>query len=313
MSMSGNRIRHSFGDRFRAWWEGYYLDEVEDDFASTEPTLSGDSAEIYTEKTVAEVDDRSKIWSRWRVEAAEQIWGHDFLGPGGAEFIVYLAKPMALTPSVSLLDLSAKLGGGARAIANAFGCWVTGLEPDSDLAEEGGLRSKKEDMDKKAPIRDYLPDQVELKPKSFECVFADDLFYQLADKERLLSAVHKGLKAKGQLLFTDLLVDGDGTSEALQKWVSRTEPRPHLWSVARMQATLETIGFDVRIAEDYTATYRGQILRAFARLVDNLQNRSIPKHLRPRVFEEAELWALRMEAIDKGGLRAYRFHAFKYD
>lgn len=313
MSMTGNRSRHTFGDRFRAWWEGYYLEDDDAFDSGTEPTLSIDSGDTYTEKTVAEVDDRNKIWSRWRVEAAEQIWGHDFIGPGGAEFIVYLAKPMALNSSISLLDLSAKLGGGARAIANAFGCWITGLEPDSDLAEEGNKRSKQADMEKKAPIRDYLPNQVELKTKSFECVFADDLFYTLPDKEALLKAVHKGLKTKGQFLFTDLLLEGNGDNEPFRKWVARTEPRAQPWTIERMKDTLETIGFDVRIAEDYTATYRSQILSAFAGLVDKLQRRAIPKNIRPRVFEEAELWALRMDAIDKGGLRAYRFHSFKYD
>jgi SAM-dependent methyltransferase len=220
---------------------------------------------------------------------------------------------MALNSSISLLDLSAKLGGGARAIANAFGCWVTGLEPDSDLAEEGGKRSKQADMDKKAPIRDYVPDQVELKASSFEAVFADDLFYMVPDKERLLQAVHNGLKPKGHFLFTDLLIEGDGENEALRKWIGRSEPKAQPWSVDQMKERLETIGFDVRIAEDYTPTYRGQILSAFAELVDKLQRRAIPKHIRPRVFEEAELWALRMDAIDKGGLKAYRFHSFKYE
>lgn len=311
--MTGGSHRPTFRERFRAWWEGYYLpEEEEDSYPDDQPLMLTELAP--KELSVEDVDDPNKIWSRWRIEAAEQIWGRDFLIPGGAEYSVQLAKPLSLGPSVSLVDLSAMLGGGTRALVDAFGVWVTGLEGDADLADEGNQRSRQRDMEKKAPIRWYEPARVELKAGSFDRVLARDLMFLMPDreKEQLLESVHRGLKEKGHLLFTDLVLKDDGpASDLVQNWGRRELQTPHPWSIDRLMAKLVALDFDVRICEDETDHYRGFILQAFADLVSKLENRSIPRNIQRKVFEEAERWAARMTALDKGGLRSYRVHAFK--
>jgi len=37
----------------------------------------------------------------------------------------------------------------------------------------------------------------------------------------------------------------------------------------------------------------------------------VPRHLLPRVMEEAERWTKLMRTFDSGELRSYRFHAFR--
>jgi cyclopropane fatty-acyl-phospholipid synthase-like methyltransferase len=303
----------TFRDRFIAWWEGYYLPEEDDEPPADDRPLMLTERAPPAEPTVAEVDDPNKIWSRWRIEAAEHIWGRDFVIPGGAEYAVKLAKPLGLGPATSLVDLSAMLGGGTRAMVDAFGVWITGLEADPDLAEEGDKRSRQRDLENKAPIRAYDPARVELKTASFDRVFSRDLIYLLPDREKelLLTAVHRGLKEKGHLLFTDLVLKDDAPTEIAQNWARRERPQAHPWSVDRMMAKLSALDFDVRICEDETDYYRSYILQAFADLVAKLEARAIPKAIQAKVFEEAERWAARMTAIDKGGLRSYRIHAIK--
>src|SRR5215469_13451931 len=56
-----------------------------------------------------------------RLTIAQWLWGDGFVMPGDADFVLELVKPFGLTPAMSMLDLSAGLGGPARAIAQAFG------------------------------------------------------------------------------------------------------------------------------------------------------------------------------------------------
>src|SRR5947207_639404 len=60
-----------------------------------------------------------------RMTVAQWLWGDGYLMPGGPDFVLELVKPFGLTPAMSTLDLSAGLGGPARAIAQTFGTYVT--------------------------------------------------------------------------------------------------------------------------------------------------------------------------------------------
>jgi SAM-dependent methyltransferase len=310
------RRRVSFGRRFHAWWEGYDLPvEYEEEEESAEPLLLTQPA-LDIGQMKAFTDDLHKDWPKSRIEAAEIIWGDDMVVPGGPGYAAELARPFGLGPAVSLLDTSAGLGGGTRMLVSVYGVWVTGLEADADLAEEGNRRSKMheaEGMDRKAPIRIFDPERFELKPRSFDCILGRESYYRVGDKGRLLSALHRGLKDRGQLIFTDILLSGeDRRSELLDAWYeadSMGEARP--WTLAKTTRTLESLGFDLRISEDITTVYRGHIMRAWTVLADRLNRGDIPKHLLKPVSEEADRWSRRVAAIDMGDLSVVRFHAIK--
>ena len=301
-----------FRRKFNAWWEGIELppEEADQDLAD-EPLLLDTEAPLIEEGDWPEsAEERAKLWPIRRIEAAELIWGKDCILPGGTDYTLLLAKPLGLTPALSLLDLAAGLGGGTRALAESFGVWVTGLEPDADLAVDGQERSKRAKLDKKAPVRRFDPANFELKRRSFDCTLAREMFYKVADKQFLFTAIQRGLKDRGQLLFTDYLLGAQPPGPAFEKWREAERQPCHPMRLEELLALLTGLNFDCRIAEDDSELYRGHVMAAWSRIAGELQNGSIPRHLLARVVEEAERWGRLVHAINAGELRFYRFHAF---
>jgi hypothetical protein len=300
-----------FRRKFHAWWEGIELPEEADQDLADEPLLLDIEASPSEERDWPEsAEERAKLWPIRRIEAAELIWGKDCILPGGADYTLLLAKPLGLTPALSLLDLAAGLGGGTRALAESFGVWVTGLEPDADLATDAQDRSKRAKLDKKAPVRRFDPANFELKRRSFDCVFAREMFYKTADKQFLFTAIQGGIKDRGQLLFTDYLLGSEPPGAAFEKWTAAERQPCHPMRLEALMALLESLNFDCRIAQDDSEIYKAHVMAAWSRLAAELQGGSIPRHLLGRVVEEAERWARFVHVVNAGELRFYRFHAF---
>ncbi len=128
-----------FMERFKAWWEGY--EYIVPTPPEDKPAKTAEAKPEPTLDTPAEAKLDRALWTPERAEAAELIWGKGFIWPGGEAYFLELIKPFALNPAMSLLELSAGLGGGTRAVHAALGLWVTGLEPFPKLAELGMERS----------------------------------------------------------------------------------------------------------------------------------------------------------------------------
>ena len=299
-----------FRRRLHAWWEGVEPPPEEDapDLAA-EPLLLDTEAPPIERDWPESAEERAKLWPVRRIEAAELIWGRDCILPGGADYTLLLAKPLGLSPAVSLLDLAAGLGGGARAMAEHFGVWVTGLERDPDLAADAEHRSKRSKFGKKAPVRRFDPGNFELKKRSFDSIFARELFYSIDDKEALFRTVQSGLKDRGQLLFTDYVLGAQEPGAAFAKWLEGERQPSYPMPLAELTGLLERLDFDIRICEDESEIYRGHVMAAWSGLAAELQNGTIPRHLLARVVEEAERWARFVQALKAGELRFYRFHA----
>jgi hypothetical protein len=201
-------------------------------------------------------------------------------------------------------------------MAKTFGVWVTGLEPDPDLADLAHRRSRALALDRKAPIQPYDPEALALAPESFDCVFAREGFCQVIDKAQLLSGLVAGLRDRGQLIFTDLvLADGAAARPVADTEVgfwAAAEPRPpHPWPAGRMAEALTERGLDVRIRQDITPLYRGLVVGGFKRLAGQIGRGAVSRDQLAPVLAETERWARRVAALDRGALRCYRFHAIK--
>ena len=141
------------------------------------------------------------------MKVAQWLWGDGFIMPGGSDFVLELVKPFGLTPAMSMLDLSAGLGGPARAIAQASGTYVTGLERSAERAKLGMAMSTKVNLQKRAAIGQYNPETVELRPNGFDCILGRGATYNVAEKERLLRVLYQGMKQRGQLLLNEFTLD----------------------------------------------------------------------------------------------------------
>lgn len=298
--------------RLRAWWEGYDLSVLKRMIESGEMLSAGHAPEEVFQVSDNELLDRTgrPLWSAERVKVAETLWGEDFLTPGGVEHTTYLVRPFGINSSMSILDLSAGIGGAARTIARDYKAWVTGLEASPLLASIGKERSEKLKLSRQAPVMHYDPDHIELN-KKYDGIFAKEAFYSVQNKEKLFDEIAGHLKSGGQFLFTDYCADEeDLKSMPLVTWMNTEPVEPVLWSATRITRALKARKLDVRINEDMTLLQRQLILRALSGFLGHLDAHALDTTTKLAVLGEVELWARRMAAFD-AGLKVYRFYCTK--
>jgi SAM-dependent methyltransferase len=237
------------------------------------------------------------------------LWGPGFAIPGNAEHALGLVRPFGLDPSMSMLDVAACLGGPARAVAEAFSTYVTGLERDPEIARRGMEMSVAQGMAKRAPISAYDPEALELRHGSYDCILGRQATYTLVDKERFLRVLILALKQRGQLLLTDLVADPAHSDDpALAAWAAGQPIAPRLWTVGQYTDCLTSLGFDLRITEDTTHVYHAQIVSGWAHLLRSVDLRRLPRPHLIAVVDEAEHWMRTVQALDRGALKTYRFY-----
>jgi ubiquinone/menaquinone biosynthesis C-methylase UbiE len=245
-----------------------------------------------------------------RATVAQWLWGPGYIMPGDEHYVLELVKPFGLTPAMSMLDLSAGLGGPARAIAQAYGTYVTGLERSPDRARRGMEMSVAANLGKKAVITQFNPESMELRANSFDCILGRGSTYSVVEKERMLRVVFQGLKPRGQFLLNEFTVDPTlGKRPELKAWMARETFPPVLWTIEQYNDCLTSLGFDIRVVEDVTPHYRMMIVAGWARLIKEVDLKTMARSHLQVVVNEAELWALRIAALESGAVRVYRLHA----
>jgi SAM-dependent methyltransferase len=297
--------------RLKAWWGGYSLDNVypgdpQEVEHETEPKPSTPPAEPEPGKA------KVPLWSAERIEVVERLWGPELSTPGGIDHIVDMVRPLGLNPTMTVLEIGAGLGGGTRAICEEFGCWITGYEQWPVLAEAGMAHSRRKDMDKKAPINLFDPDSVELKPKSYNAVYAKESLFTVPNKATLMPMIHLALRPGGQLVFTDYVIPESGKPGGrAQSWIESEPLRPYLWAKDDYVECLQNLQFDIRIAEDITAKHQSHVLEGWRRLAAALEPGSVAPATVPHLVKEAELWARRSAVLKSGEVKVYRYFAIK--
>ncbi len=323
-----------FRVRFEAWWQGEDIEDVlakhreslggSDDDGAAENRAMGDvgpnagsaqtadEASAEQENPEDEIEVSDGIWSTRRIELAELVWGKGFTSFGGRDHGVKTVQSYNITSAMTLLVLGAGLGGPTRAIAAKFDCWVTGLEHSQLLAKAGMQQSVVAGMSKKTPINHADFEKLEFKENSFNCVYAKEALFTVANKQSLLEGVHKALKYDSPLLITDYVIGEDAENSAeLAAWMESEPAQPQLWTREQVEETLRQLMFDVRVVEDVTDIHRLEIHKAWAKFVDGQADGGIPSRLRPIVDAEAERWTRLVAALDSGALRLLRICGLK--
>jgi len=245
-----------------------------------------------------------------RLEILQRIWGAGFVLPGGTEYLMRLVTPLAIDSSMSLLDLTAGLGASPRHVVKSFEAYVTALERRVDLAERGHALSVSANLGKRVPIRQYDPETVEFRPKSFDATYCQMLTSAVADKERLFREIRRGLKPRGQLAFVDVMLrDGDPADHRISSLRHMTGGTLNLWRLRQYIDCLNNAGFDCRALEDQTALFRTYVLRGWRDVLKGDGVRAMRKRDLIALFEEAELWFRHVAAMDVGLIGVTRIHA----
>ena len=291
--------------RLKAWWDG--CDVV---IHPREAVKAGVATPM--RPALGEYDPK-RPWETPRVLLAQMLWGAGFSQPGGADEAIQLAKPFALDPAMTVIDLAAGLGGGARAVVEQFGVWVSGYEADPEYAAAGMELSAQAGLGKKAEISLSLPDDLEIRTNSVDCVMCRELLHKVADMARLLHVVEQALKPSGQLVLTDYMLSepGRADSAAVTAWRQSTGNTAELWSLDRYTLALGAEKMDVRVTEDITAAARRMTLGAWAELTRTLAGATLAPPLAQCMVDELERCMRLVAAIDSGDLKLFRIYALK--
>lgn len=294
--------------RLRAWWEG-------DDVRLPSPSLAGNSAPAEPVLTVPVITiPPLRPWENEAIRIQQQVWGEGYYKPGGEKYMLGLAKPFGLNPSLTVMEFGAGLGGGTRALVNTFGVWVSGLEPTPELAKAGKELSIKAGLEKKANIIRYLPDSFEPKQGSVDCILSSESIYLVADKQKLLKAFEWALKTRGQVSVTDF-VRCDDIAENDQRvhglGLAPADPT-HFASGAEYVKWFRELNFDLRVKEDITDQYRKMIMEGWIGFTQaGGEKAAHAKALPDQLVREVELWSRRIGAMDSGHLKVMRYYAIK--
>lgn len=304
--------RLSLRDRLHAWWEGY---DVPGQKGKRGKKGAADEAEAEPAAASAPVDASSgalnrfgkPLWNATRIQVAEKMWGEGLTSPGGREYTEDLVKPLGLNKTMSVLDLSAGLGGLTRTMHRVYGAWVTGLEANPMLAEYGMDYSRRARLEKQAPIEHYDPNNITV-TKRYDAIISKEVFYTVSDKGALFRKLKEITKPHGQLLFIDYVLADADSMKNLKVWADTEPLEPFPITVDETKKLAARNGFDVRVAEDLTARQIGFIASALAILQTHLETHELDLETRQAVQGEVQLWGKRAEALMKG-LKLYRFHA----
>lgn len=294
---------HSFKERFVAWWEGYELEDVAQQKGG-KPTRSRRSSKPLKDSRFTP-----------RVECLNQVWGEGFAAPGDAEFCASLLTPIGLSGQNKVLALAAGLGGPARAVAEAFGCWVDAMDADPELVEAGMELSDAAGMAKRVPVSQFDPESSELAERAYDCVFTRELLHTVADKRSLVGRVEAALKHGGHFLFTDYVVgDGRRNSAGFKEWLESEPSERHVSSVQETSNIVVESGLEPRVVRNITETYLEHITATWSRwqeIVDAINAFKTKREILGHLIDEVTLWTNRAAAIRRGDIQVYSFHATK--
>jgi len=252
-----------------------------------------------------------------KLDAWTKLWGEGLCEPFDKAYAADFVKPFALNEKMSVVDLGARLGGGTRAVAERYKVWITGMDPDAEYARAGMQFSTKAGMKSRAPVVAYDLEKLALPKQRYNCLYALETFHRARNKQQLFADIAQALTDGGQMLFTDFVLREPGkTSGLIEAW-KQVEPfLPHPWSAAETAKALKDLKLEARIDEDMSEKYRRVALFGWQACLDRLaeqraEGKRPSRALLSQLLDDAELWVLRLRALDSGDLQVRRYFALK--
>ncbi len=305
---------HSFGERFRAWWDGYEL-EAKPKAPSSERIDAREmvhaGAEASDEPDRFTPIDRSSPWPETRQKVAQMVWGDGFVVPGDAGSTTELVNAFGLDSSTNMLEIGSGVGGGTRAIASQFGAYVTGFDIEPELGATATVQAEVHSLDRKAAVHPLDPDNAEFKPEFYTGALIHDTLYRVPNKKAFLEKVVGAIKPSGHLVIVDLFFADDADTTEMDRWRDGERSEAYGWQIEEAQDVLYKLSIDVRVTADESDAYSAKILETWKSFVGHVDDNPLPEELVLPMIDEAEFWARRVAAIQSGNLKLWRMTCLK--
>ncbi len=220
----------------------------------------------------------------------ENVYGEDFVSPGGRDMARELIGRLRLPPGSRVLDVGCGLGGSAFVMAREFELSVDGIDLSKNMLEIANR--KLETYGLASQVHLEWGDCLELdRENRYDAIYSRDVFLHIHDKQRLFSVLLNALRPGGQLLFTDYCCGPEPWADDFTGYVDDREYDLHTPDDYR--ALIEAAGFEQVSGEDISARFI-EILEADLERIDGLE-------LEPSVRDKlAQSWRQKL-ARSRGG------------
>ncbi|HVB63770.1 MAG TPA: methyltransferase domain-containing protein [Nitrolancea sp.] len=186
--------------------------------------------------------------------------------PGGLDLTRRLGQLAGLTPESHVLDVASGVGTSAIAIAEEFGCTVTGVDASEQNAAHATERAGESEV--AARIRFVTGDanRLAFPPGSFDVVLCECALCTFADQAGAVREFARVLRPGGRVGISDVTRHGPLPPE-LNTLLSRIACIAGALPVDAYVRMLETAGFMVTETEEHGAALRDVVERIRQRIV----------------------------------------------
>lgn len=295
-------------DRFKAWWNGEDVEVL----TKVAGSPSGGMSITLDAPEDDDDEDEDDVWSAGRLALIQEIWGEGFIEPGGKAFTKTLLGWLGLNSRQSVLDLTAGLGGTARAVATAHNLWMDVLEPVAALATEARRQSLAHGLGRQVPVSLTNLESHDLAKGRYDAIYSRERLFTVRNKAGLLSSCVGALKKKGQILVTDYMrAEGVGGAALAEAWGRHEKQTPNAWTMTAYTDCLKSQGLSILIAQDISSEFVEHVNEAWRRVPTMISSGKYSRRQIGYLVREGEIWQSRLKAIDQGLLMVGRIHARK--
>ena len=209
-----------------------------------------------------------------------------------------------------MLDLAAGLGSRMRKTSATYGTYISGREPDPEIAARGMALSVAAGKGKHDIITAYDPMSFTDEHK-YDCIIARETLYRVANKKIFVGSIIDCCKPHAQLSFTDFFLNQESLNQpavlAWKAYEKEAQP-PTLVEMAELWAKA---GISLRVHDDQTEFYKKEVKKGILRFARFMASGVKPDQATKKSIEKRiTTWAHRMAALDQG-LKFYRFYGLR--
>lgn len=179
-----------------------------------------------------------------------------------------LAAAMRLTADSHVLDIGSGLGGSARAIAETYGCRVTGVDLTEAFCNAANVMSEWVELSDSVTFRQADATDLPFDDDSFDAAMTLHVAMNIEAKDRLFAEAKRVVKPGGIFATFDV-VQGEGGPVLYPVPWARDTGIGHLATPAEMTALLRGAGLRVLQVEDSTHDSQHWFERVVARMADH--------------------------------------------
>ncbi len=162
-----------------------------------------------------------------------------------------IADRLGLSPQSRVLDIGSGLGGPARALAELYGCHVTGIDLSPAYCAAAFEMSRWVGLEDRVSFQTADATQLPFAENAFDAAFTIHVAMNIAAKDRMYAQARRVLKPGGRFVVYDI-VQGEGGELLYPVPWARTPAISHLVRPAQMEALLREAGFHPVEVQDAT-------------------------------------------------------------